>query len=201
MITVIDYGMGNLASVKNGFNKLGHEVLITDRAEDVLKAEKVVLPGVGAFGDAIFNLKKLYLDEAVKEVIKRGTPFLGICLGMQLLLSESYEDGFNEGLDIVPGKVIRFELPPSYKVPHMGWNAVRIDSSSRLFKGVPDNSYFYFVHSYHAVPLDESWVAGRTEYGINFVSALEKDNVFATQFHPEKSGEAGLKILRNFGEM
>ncbi|SHG36996.1 imidazole glycerol phosphate synthase subunit hisH [Thermosyntropha lipolytica DSM 11003] len=201
MITVIDYGMGNLASVKNGFNKLGYKVLITDKADEVLKAEKVVLPGVGAFADAVSNLQKLGLDKAIKEVIAKGVPFLGICLGMQLLLSASYEDGLNEGLNIVKGKVIKFTLPPSYKVPHMGWNAVKKSQQSRLFKGIADNSYFYFVHSYHAIPEDESWVAGRTEYGITFVSALEKDNVFATQFHPEKSGETGLKILRNFGEM
>lgn len=201
MITVIDYGMGNLASVKNGFNKLGYKVLITDKAEDVLRAKKVVLPGVGAFADAVSNLQKLGLDKAVKEVIAKGVPFLGICLGMQLLLNESYEDGLNEGLNIVKGKVIKFTLPPSHKVPHMGWNAVEINPESRLFRGIANNSYFYFVHSYHVVPEDESWVAGRTEYGINFVSALEKDNVFAAQFHPEKSGETGLKILRNFGEM
>ncbi|MBO8158872.1 imidazole glycerol phosphate synthase subunit HisH [Thermosyntropha sp.] len=201
MIAIIDYGMGNLASVKNGFAKVGYEAYITDKPEEIVKAEKVVLPGVGAFSDAIRNLKKSGLDEVIKEVIKKGTPFLGICLGMQLILGESYEDGCHQGLNIVKGRVIRFDLPENYKVPHMGWNSVKIAGESRLFKRIPDNSYFYFVHSYYVVPEDRSWAIGETHYGINFVSALEKENVFATQFHPEKSGEIGLKILRNFGEM
>lgn len=201
MIAIIDYGMGNLASVKNAFLKLGYEAATTSQPEEILAADKVVLPGVGAFADAIGNLRQMGLDQTIYQLVERGTPMLGICLGLQLLFSVSYENGVHEGLGIIPGRVERFDLPPQYKVPQMGWNSISINPNSRLLAGIPDGSYFYFVHSYYVVPEDEAVVAARTEYGIEFVSAIEKGSLFATQFHPEKSSELGLKILRNFGDL
>lgn len=201
MIAIIDYGMGNLGSVKNALLKLGYEAQITSRADDILQAEKVILPGVGAFADAIGNIRSLGIDRVIMEVVRRKTPFLGICLGMQLLFTESYENGLYKGLDIIPGRVEKFQIPTNYKVPQIGWNSIAINPASKLFAGITTGSYFYFVHSYYVVPEDEAVVAARTEYGVDFVSALEKGKVFATQFHPEKSSELGLKILKNFGEM
>ena len=201
MIAIIDYGMGNLASVKNAFLKLGYDVMITARPVEILQAEKVVLPGVGAFADAIGNIRRLGLDQVIFELVKRETPLLGICLGMQLLMTESYENGVYKGLDIIPGRVEKFQIPSQYKVPQIGWNSIEVNPASRLLTGIPSGSYFYFVHSYYIVPEDEAVVAARTEYGVSFVSALEKGQIFATQFHPEKSSELGLTILKNFGEM
>ncbi len=201
MIAIIDYGMGNLASVKNAFLKLGYEAYTTSRPDEILAAEKVVLPGVGAFADAIQNLRDLGIDSAIHEVVDRETPLLGICLGMQLLFSESDENGIYQGLDIIKGRVEKFDLPSGLKVPHMGWNQIKINPDSNLLSQIPAESYFYFVHSYYVVPEDEAVVAARTDYGINFVSAVEKGRLFATQFHPEKSSERGLKILKNFGEL
>lgn len=201
MIAIIDYGMGNLASVKNAFLKLGYDVMITARPVEILQAEKVVLPGVGAFADAIGNIRRLGLDQVIFELVKRETPLLGICLGMQLLMTESYENGVYKGLDIIPGRVEKFQIPSQYKVPQIGWNSIEVNPASRLLTGIPSGSYFYFVHSYYIVPEDEAVVAARTEYGVSFVSALEKGRIFATQFHPEKSSELGLTILKNFGEM
>jgi len=193
--------MGNLASVKNAFLKLGYDVMITARPVEILQAEKVVLPGVGAFADAIGNIRRLGLDQVIFELVKRETPLLGICLGMQLLMTESYENGVYKGLDIIPGRVEKFQIPSQYKVPQIGWNSIEVNPASRLLTGIPSGSYFYFVHSYYIVPEDEAVVAARTEYGVSFVSALEKGRIFATQFHPEKSSELGLTILKNFGEM
>jgi len=201
LIAIIDYGMGNLASVKNAFLKLGYDVMITARPVEILQAEKVVLPGVGAFADAIGNIRRLGLDQVIFELVKRETPLLGICLGMQLLMTESYENGVYKGLDIIPGRVEKFQIPSQYKVPQIGWNSIEVNPASRLLTGIPSGSYFYFVHSYYIVPEDEAVVAARTEYGVSFVSALEKGRIFATQFHPEKSSELGLTILKNFGEM
>lgn len=201
MIAIIDYGMGNLASVKNAFLKLGYETVNTSDPETILGAEKIVLPGVGAFADAIDNIRTRGIDQVILELVRRETPLLGICLGMQLLFTESYENGIHKGLDIVPGCVEKFQIPPQYKVPQMGWNNIIINPTSTLLKGIPSNSYFYFVHSYYVVPEDEKVIAARTEYGVSFASAVEQGRVFATQFHPEKSSELGLKILRNFGEM
>ena len=201
MIAIIDYGMGNLASVQNAFLKLGYAAHTTNRPEEILAAEKVVLPGVGAFADAIANIRSLGLDRTIYELVARGTPLLGICLGLQLLFTESYENGIHRGLDIIPGRVEKFQLPPQYKVPQIGWNNIEVNPGSRLLAGIPSGSYFYFVHSYYVVPDDESVVAARTKYGIKFVSAIEKGNLFATQFHPEKSSDLGLKILKNFGEL
>ena len=201
MIAIIDYGMGNLASVKNAFLKLGYDAAITSRPDAILRADRVVLPGVGAFADAIGNIRSLGLDQIIYEVVERETPLLGICLGMQMLLTESYENGVHKGLNIIPGRVEKFQIPFQYKVPQIGWNSIEVNPASRLLTGIPSGGYFYFVHSYYIVPEDEAVVAARTEYGVSFVSSLEKGQIFATQFHPEKSSELGLKILKNFGEM
>jgi glutamine amidotransferase len=201
LIAIIDYGLGNLASVKNALLKLGYDAMIVSRPEEILQAEKVVLPGVGAFADAIGNIRSLGLDQVIFELVKRETPLLGICLGMQLLLTESYENGVHKGLDIIPGRVEKFQIPSQYKVPQIGWNNIEVNPASRLLTGIPSGSFFYFVHSYYVVPQDEAVVAARTEYGVSFVSAIEKGQIFATQFHPEKSSELGLRIMKNFGEM
>jgi len=201
LIAIIDYGMGNLASVQNAFIKMGFEAYTTSNSDEILSADKVVLPGVGAFADAIRNIRNLGIDQAIHELIKRETPFMGICLGLQLLFSESYENGIHKGLDVIRGRVEKFDLPAEYKVPHMGWNQLAINPASQLLEGIPTGSYFYFVHSYYVVPEDEAVVVGRTDYGLDFVSAVEKGKLFACQFHPEKSSELGLKIIKSFGEM
>lgn len=201
MIAIIDYGMGNLASVGNAFAKLGYKTMITQDPADILAADKVVLPGVGAFADAIKNIRERGIDQTLNEIIKRQTPLLGVCLGYQLLFSESEEDGLHQGLDIIKGRVIRLQLPAEYKVPHMGWNSIKVNPASRLFSGISSGSYFYFVHSYHVVPADSTVMAAITDYGMKIVCAVETGSVFATQFHPEKSSDLGLKVLRNFGEM
>jgi glutamine amidotransferase len=201
LIAIIDYGMGNLASVKNAFAKLGYDACISNRAEDILAADKVVLPGVGAFADAINNLRCEGMDAVIGEVIKKQTPLLGICLGLQLMFSRSEENGLNPGLGIIRGQVVKFKLPQAYKVPHMGWNQVRPSDSSQLFKGIKAGSYFYFVHSYYVVPEDEAYIAATSDYHRDFVCAVEWGNLFATQFHPEKSGEMGLRLLQNFAKL
>ncbi len=201
MIAIIDYGMGNLASVRNAFLKLGYEAFTSSKAEEIVEADKVVLPGVGAFGDAVKNLHKLGLDKAIQEIVRKDTPLLGVCLGLQLLFSESQENGLHKGLDIIKGQVVRFQLPRAFKVPHMGWNQVLMDSDSILFRDIAPESYFYFVHSYYVVPEDDYCLTGISDYGMDFVCAIERKNLFGTQFHPEKSSELGLKILKNFGEI
>jgi glutamine amidotransferase len=198
MIAVVDYGMGNLRSVEKGFQKVGVDVTVTSRPQVIDDAEAVVLPGVGAFRDCIRNLTDLSLTDAVVRSIQKGKPYLGICLGMQVLFSESEEFGQCRGLDIFRGKVVRFGA--GMKVPHMGWNTVTIEKRPPVFDGIDDNSYFYFVHSFYVVPEDTTIISGTTDYNGRFTSMVWKDNVFATQFHPEKSQELGLKILKGFGE-
>jgi glutamine amidotransferase len=196
MIAVIDYGGGNLRSVTNALVKLGYQPKLTREPEDVVNALAVIFPGVGAAAGVMESLREGGMDEAIKEVIREGQPFLAICVGMQVLLSATEEGGWNECLNIIPGMVKR--LPADLKVPHMGWNQVKQVSAHPIFERIPDGSNFYFVHSYYAEPEDSSVVAGTTEYGVNFCSLLIKDNVIATQFHPEKSGELGLRMYANF---
>lgn len=198
MIAIVDYGMGNLRSVEKGFKKVGVEAKVTSSAREIDDASAVVLPGVGAFRDCIRNLTDLSLTGAIAKAIQKGKPYLGICLGLQVLFSESEEFGRCTGLDILRGKVVRFRIRE--KVPHMGWNTVNVVRRPPIFSGIPDNAYFYFVHSFYVVPDDEDVVAGTTDYGLSFTSMIWKDNVFATQFHPEKSQEMGLKVLSGFGQ-
>jgi glutamine amidotransferase len=202
MIAIIDYGMGNLRSVQKGFERMGREAVVTRDPKTILGAGKVVLPGVGAFPDCMRNLEEYGLIDAVKKSIIAGKPFLGICLGLQLLFSESEEFGISKGLDIIKGRVIRFKGPElkDLKVPHMGWNSASIKRRPPAMADVPDNSYFYFVHSFHVVPEDKGVIATTTNYGIDFVSSVWKDNIVAVQFHPEKSQALGLSILKRFGE-
>jgi len=203
MIAIIDYGMGNLRSVQKGFERMGREAVVTSDAKTILSAGKVVLPGVGAFPDCMRNLEQYGLVEAISRTISSGKPFLGICLGLQLLFTESEEFGISKGLDIIKGRVIRFKGPEfsELKVPHMGWNSVRIKRRPPALADVPEDSHFYFVHSFHVVPEDKGVIATTTPYGIEFVSSIWKDNIFAAQFHPEKSQALGLSILKRFGEM
>ena len=201
MIAVIDYQMGNLRSVQKAFEKIGHPATITGDPADLARAEKIVLPGVGGFGDAIAELKRRELVEPIREAVFAGKPFLGICLGLQLLFDVGYEDGEHEGLGILRGKVVRFELPPPAKVPHMGWNQATILRRAPILEGIADGTYFYFVHSYYVVPVDKSVVAIHTDYHGPFCSMVWRDNLFATQFHPEKSQADGQRLLRNFAEL
>ncbi len=201
MIKIVDYGMGNLRSVQKAFEKLGVEAAICTKAANLLDAQKMVLPGVGAFRDAIGELKKQGMVEPILKHIEADKPFLGICLGLQLLFDVSYEDGQWEGLGIIPGKVVRFENQPGLKIPHMGWNRLQITEQFPLMNGIPNESHFYFVHSFYVVPNDDSVVVAYTEHGTRFVSAIGRRNLFATQFHPEKSQRLGLKLLRNFAAM
>ncbi|MEK6600188.1 MAG: imidazole glycerol phosphate synthase subunit HisH [Deltaproteobacteria bacterium] len=203
MIAIIDYDMGNLRSVQKGFERVGHNCIITRNPEDISNASHVVLPGVGAFKNCMDNLKNYGLIEPILNAIKSGKPFLGICLGLQLLFSESEEFGKHKGLDVIKGKVVRFpsEHPVPLKIPHMGWNDIKIKNRPAVLKDIPDGSYFYFVHSYYVAPEDADIIATTTFYGIDFASSIWKDNIFACQFHPEKSQKTGLKILKNFGDM
>ena len=198
MIAIIDYGMGNLRSVQAGLKSAGQKSFITDDPKEITNADGVVLPGVGAYGDAIKRLNETGLGEAFCEAVSSGKPCIGICLGLQLLFSESEEGGLYRGLDIIKGKVIRFTN--KLKVPHIGWNQINIRKpDAPIFRDIPDNSYVYFVHSYYVVPEDSSVTAATTDYGVDFTSVIVKDNLFGTQFHPEKSQNLGLQILRNFG--
>jgi len=196
MIAVIDYGAGNLRSVTNALVKLGCQPKVTREPEDVVNATAVIFPGVGAAADVMESLREAGMDEAIKEAINENQPFFAICVGMQVMLSATEEGGLNECLGIIPGTVRR--LPAGLKVPHIGWNQVRQVSAHPIFKGIPDGSNFYFVHSYYAEPEDASVVTGTTEYGVNLCSVLIKDNLIATQFHPEKSGALGLRMYTNF---
>jgi glutamine amidotransferase len=201
MIAIIDYEMGNLRSVQKGFEKGGHQAVITSDPAVVDGASHVVLPGVGAFADAVAALHRRKLVEPVRAAVAGGKPFLGICLGLQLLFEKSYEDGEFEGLGIIPGKVVRFRVPKDYKVPHMGWNQIEFCRRPPIFSGLHDGTYFYFVHSYYVVPSDKSVIATETHYAAPFCSSIWKDNLFATQFHPEKSQADGLRVLTNFAEL
>ena len=197
-IAIIDYGMGNLRSVQKAFERLGHAAEVTGDAERVTRAPGVVLPGVGAFAACMTNLAAAGLVEPVKQVIRAGRPFLGICLGMQLLFDESDEFGPVAGLGILPGRVVRFSPDPERKIPHMGWNSLRMVRRAPELAGIEDGAYVYFVHSYYPVPRDADVVATTTPYGEEFASSVVRDNVFACQFHPEKSQQVGLRLLDNF---
>jgi len=206
VIAIIDYGMGNLRSVQKGFERVGAEAVVTDDPRVVLESERVVLPGVGAFRDCMRNLEQAGFVEPILKVIAEGRPFLGICVGMQLLLTDSVEFGLYRGLNVIPGHVLRFpegmrENGENLKVPHMGWNQLDFRRHPPAFADIGQGANVYFVHSYYAKPDDEAAVAATTSYGIQFCSAIWKDNVVATQFHPEKSQEVGLRILKNFAEM
>jgi glutamine amidotransferase len=200
MIAIIDYGMGNLRSVEKGFLKVGADVKVTNRPDDVVKADGVVLPGVGAFKDCMSELTNLKLVDALVDAIKKGKPYLGICLGLQVLFSESEEFGRCRGLDIFRGKVVRFQNG-DLKIPQMGWNQLNIKNNNPLFNGIPDKSYFYFVHSYYVAPEDEKIIATTTDYGVEFTSSVQVDNIYAVQFHPEKSQTLGLRLLGNFSKV
>lgn len=199
-IAIIDYRMGNLRSVQKGFEHAGvTDIVVTDDYETVASADGIVLPGVGAFRDAIANLRETGLADLVRDRIAAGDPFLGICLGLQLLADVGLEDGEWQGLGVVPGTCEK--LPAGVKVPHIGWNTVEYPRESALFSGIPESTAFYFVHSYRLVPNDDSVVVGSTDYGVRFAAAVQNGNVYAVQFHPEKSSAAGLMLLANFGEI
>jgi glutamine amidotransferase len=199
MITIIDYGAGNLRSVVNAISRLGYEARVTTSPAEVLKARAVILPGVGAAADTMANLRQQGLDEPIRQFVAGGKPFLGVCIGMQVLLSDTEEGGNHQCLGIIPGRVRKFA--PGLKVPHMGWNQLKQKKAHPIFEGIADGANFYFVHSYYVEPEDKGLVAGETEYGVAFCSVIAKDNLIATQFHPEKSGEVGLKIYDNFIRM
>jgi len=204
MIVIIDYQMGNIKNVHHALNHLGYRVKISDKPEVIKKASGLILPGVGAFRDAVKVLKEKRLDKVIKEMVEKGKPFLGICLGMQLLFSHSEENGLYQGLGLIPGKVVRF--PEQFRVPHLGWNQVHYhfkdqEKDKALFSGIENASYFYFLHSFYCIPDEEDTVLTRTDYQQLFVSSIGKENVFGVQFHPEKSSSQGLNLLKNFGEM
>ena len=204
VIAVIDYGMGNLRSVQKALEKVGHDALVTNTPREIGNSSAVVLPGVGAFKDCICSLEQLNLIEPILKAVRSGKPFLGICLGLQILFTESEEFGTTPGLNLIPGRVVHFSRHDSptelrLKIPHMGWNTVSVRKDIPAFNAIEDNSFFYFVHSYHVVPDDTSVIATTTSYGIDFISSVEKDNIFACQFHPEKSQRVGLQMLKNFG--
>lgn len=199
MIAIIDYGAGNLRSVVNAVSRLGYEAKVTSSPAEVLDARAVILPGVGAAADTMANLRQRGLDGPIRQVVAGGKPFLGVCIGMQVLFSGTEEGGNHQCLGIVPGMVRRFS--PGLKVPHMGWNQLKQKIAHPIFEGIADETNFYFVHSYYVEPEDKALVAGETEYGITFCSLIIRDNLIATQFHPEKSGEVGIKVYDNFIKM
>ena len=206
MICIVDYGMGNLRSVHKAVERVGFKAQVTSDPTDIEGASKLILPGVGAFADCMQNLTRHDLMEPVISFIQSGKPFLGICLGLQLLFEESDEFGHHKGMAILPGKVTRFpdkltdpDTRERYPIPHMGWNAVHFSTPTSLFEGVQSGSYFYFVHSYYALPDNPQDTIGTTSYGIDFTSAVQRNNIMAVQFHPEKSHTVGLQLLRNFG--
>ena len=210
MIAIIDYGMGNLRSVQKAFETAGHQAVVTREARTIGEASHLVLPGVGAFPDCMTNLDRYGLIEPIRRNIASGKPFMGICLGLQLLFTESEEFGLHKGLDIIPGRVKRFpadarqdsgaKAPPRLKVPHMGWNALTVTRDAPPLRNVGTGAYLYFVHSYYVEPREASVASTLTDYGVSFVSSIWRDNVFACQFHPEKSQAVGLRIIKNFGE-
>jgi glutamine amidotransferase len=197
-ILIVDYGMANLRSVQKAFEKVGHAAEVSGDPNRVAEADKVVLPGVGAFRDAIARLREAGLADPIRHHVRAGKPFLGICLGLELLFTTSYEDGEYVGLDLFPGEVVRFPDQPGLKVPHMGWNQLRVRRSAPALHDLPPEPAVYFVHSYYVVPRDRGIIATETDYPTPFVSSIWHENVFATQFHPEKSQRVGLQMLRNF---
>ena len=201
MIAIIDYDAGNIKSVEKALKLLGQDVVITRNPEEILSADKVILPGVGAFGDAMGKLHEYELVEVIKEVVERKIPFLGICLGLQLMFESSDETPGVEGLGLLKGKILRIPENGDLKIPHMGWNSLHFQNEGRLFANLPQNSYVYFVHSYYLQAEDESIVKATTDYSTCIHASVEKDNVFACQFHPEKSSDVGLTILKNFCEL
>jgi glutamine amidotransferase len=199
MIAIIDYGMGNLRSVQKAIEKVGYQAIVTSDPEEVKRASGVILPGVGAFGDAMYNLKHLGMIDAIKKVVKEGTPFLGICLGMQLLFSTSEEHGMHVGLNLIPGHVRRFK--GNFKIPHMGWNSLTLHAQSPILEHVKNGDYVYFVHSYYVEPMDRQVILASADYHGDVPAIVQKNNVFGIQFHPEKSSSAGLQMLTNFAKL
>ena len=201
MIAIIDYDAGNLKSVEKALQYLGEECIVTRDKEKLLKADKIILPGVGAFGDAMEKLHKFELVDVIHKLVKENKPFLGICLGLQLMFESSEEGPGVKGLGLLPGKIVKFPEKEGFKIPHMVCNSIDVKEGSRLFKGVSNNSYVYFVHSYYLQAENENDVAATTEYITHVHASVEHDNIFACQFHPEKSGDVGLRILKNFCEL
>ena len=201
MVAIIDYDAGNIKSVEKALLHLGEEVMITRDREKILNSDKVILPGVGAFGDAMEKLRSYGLDKVIYEVVEKKIPFLGICLGLQLLFEKSDETPGVEGLGILKGKILRIPDKPGFKIPHIGWNSLELTNNGRLFKGIEEQSYVYFVHSYYLEAEDEQIVKASTNYVTHIHASVESGNVFACQFHPEKSGDVGLQILKNFAAL
>ncbi len=200
-IVIIDYGMGNLRNVQKGFEKIGCNAKLTRNKKEIGRASAVVLPGVGAFKDCMKNLEKYGLVDPLLRSIDKGKPYLGICLGLQILFSESEEFGPHKGLNLIRGKVVRFRPDPEHKVPHMGWNTIEKQGEVPMLESIENGDFFYFVHSYYVIPEEARWISTFTTYGKPFVSSIWKENLFATQFHPEKSQQKGLRILENFVRM
>lgn len=201
MTAIIDYGAGNLKSVQKALAYLGEEGVITGDPGEILAADKVILPGVGAFGDAMNTIRERRLESVIHRVVEQGTPFLGICLGLQLLFERSEEAPGAEGLGILKGEILKIPEKEGMKIPHMGWNSLHLEHNGRLFRGIPEGAYVYFVHSYYLKAADEQIVKASTDYCTHIHASVEKDNVFACQFHPEKSSDVGLQILKNFVEL
>ncbi len=201
MVAIIDYDAGNIKSVEKAMALLGQQVEVTREPELIRSADKVILPGVGSFGDAMGKIRQYGLDEVIRQVVEKGIPFLGICLGLQLLFERSDEAPGVSGLGILKGEILRIPDTSGLKIPHIGWNSLEFPREGRLFRGLPEESYVYFVHSYYLKAADEKIVTAAAEYGVKIHASVEKDRVFACQFHPEKSGDAGLQILQNFVEL
>lgn len=201
MIAIIDYDAGNIKSVEKAIQYLGQDVKISDDRNEILAADKVILPGVGSFGDAMGNLRQKGLDKVIHRVVEQGIPFLGICLGLQLLFERSDESPGVEGLGILPGEIVRIPAGNGLKIPHIGWNSLHLEHNGRLFEGIEEQAYVYFVHSYYLKAKEKECVKASTEYGVHIHASVEKENVFACQFHPEKSSDVGLMILKNFVEL
>ena len=201
MVAIIDYDAGNIGSVEKAVRLLGSDAVLTDDRDQLLSADHVILPGVGAFGDAMAKIRERNLEPVIREIVTKGTPFFGICLGLQLMFESSEESPGVKGLSLLPGKILRLPEGEGRKIPHMGWNDLAFPKPSRLFAGIPEGSFVYFVHSYYLKAGDEGIVAATTQYGANIHAAVESGNIFACQFHPEKSSSVGLGILRNFLEV
>ena len=201
MIAIIDYDAGNIKSVEKALHFIGEEVVLTRDSKEILAADKIILPGVGCFSDAMNNLNRYDLPAVIKEAVNRKTPFLGICLGLQLLFERSDESKGVKGLELLRGEILRIPVHEGLKIPHMGWNSLQLQNEGRLFDGLAKDAYVYFVHSYYLQAQQESIVKATTEYGVTIHAAVEQDNIFGCQFHPEKSSESGLKILRNFASI